>query len=66
MAKGETLREWRKANLYRLSVDFYRNNENDKPLIQKLEEQTNKAAYVKGLIKEDIQREGNAQESEKE
>lgn len=57
MATGETLREWRKANQYRLAVDFNRNSETDKPLIEKLEEQDNKAAYVRGLIRHDIEEE---------
>ena len=54
MAKGEALREWRKANQYRLVVDMNRNSETDKPLIAKLEQQENKAQYIRGLIKRDI------------
>ena len=54
MAKGETLRKWRAANQYRLVVDMNRNSDADKPLIDKLEEQPNRAAYVKGLIRRDI------------
>lgn len=54
MATGETLREWRKENQYRLAVDLNRNSEDDKPIIEKLEEQENKAQYVKGLIRRDI------------
>lgn len=57
MAKGETLRKWRDANRYRLAIDLNRNSEKDKPLIKKLEEQENKAAYVKGLIRKDIEKE---------
>lgn len=57
MATGDTLREWRKANQYRLAIDLNRNSEKDKPLIKKLEEQENKAAYVKGLIRKDIEKE---------
>ena len=64
MAKGETLKKWRKENQYRLAIDFNRNSENDRPLIEKLEEQDNKAAFVKGLIKEVVERDGNAQEQE--
>lgn len=58
MATGETLRKWREANQYRLAVDFNRNSETDKPLIEKLEEQENKAAYVKGLIRHDLEEGG--------
>ena len=54
MAKGEALREWRKANQYRLAIDFNRNSEGDKPLIEKLEAQENKARYVKDLIRHDL------------
>jgi len=54
MATGETLREWRKANQYRLAIDFNKGSEADKPLIEKLEQQENKAQYVKGLIRRDI------------
>jgi len=55
MVKGEKLRDWKKANLYRLSVDFNRNSEHDKPLIEKLEEQEHKATYVKELIWRDVE-----------
>lgn len=54
MATGEALRKWRKANQYRLAIDLNRNSETDKPLIEKLEEQPNKSAYVKRLIQQDI------------
>ena len=57
MATGDALREWRRANQYRLAVDLNRNSEQDKPLIAKLEAQENKAAYVKGLIRQDIENE---------
>lgn len=58
MATGETLRKWREANQYRLAVDFNRNSEADKPLIDKLESVDNKSAYVKGLIRGDIEKGG--------
>ena len=54
MAQGDKLREWKKENMYRLSVDLNRNSKADKPIIEKLEEQPNKAQYVKGLILQDI------------
>ena len=58
MATGETLRKWRKANQYRLAIDFNRGSESDKPLIEKLEQQENKSQYVKGLIRRDIDGDG--------
>lgn len=61
MAKGETLRKWRKANQYRLAIDFNRNSDSDKPLIDRLESQDNKAQYVKNLIRHDL----NGEEPEK-
>ena len=59
MAKGETLRKWRKENQYRLAVDFNRSSESDKPLIDKLEQVPNKAQYVKHLIRRDLDGESN-------
>ena len=56
MAKGEKLQEWKRANQYRLAIDLNRNSENDKPLIEKLESVDSKAAYVKGLIRDDIEK----------
>ena len=55
MVEGDKLREWKKANRYQLAIDLNRNSETDKPIIAKLEEQPNKAAYVKGLIQADIE-----------
>ena len=57
MVKGEKLREWKKSNRYQLAIDFNRNSEQDKPLIEKLEslEHGGKAKYVKGLIRQDIE-----------
>ena len=52
MAKGETLRKWRAAHQYRLVVDF--NRDTDAPIVEKLEAQPNKARYIKGLIRADI------------
>ena len=52
MVQGDKLREWKKENMYRLSIDL--NREKDAPIIDKLEEQPNKAAYVKQLILDDI------------
>lgn len=52
MVQGDKLREWKKENMYRLSIDL--NRTTDKPIVDKLEEQPNKSAYVKGLIQRDI------------
>ena len=54
MSKGETLRKWRAAHQYRLVVDLNRDSEADAPIIERLEAQPNKARYVKGLIRRDI------------
>ena len=54
MVEGDKLREWKHSHLYRLSVDMNRDSEHDRPLIEKLEEQDNKAQYIKGLIRRDI------------
>ena len=59
MVDGDKLREWKRDHLYRLSVDMNRDSEHDKPLIEKLEEQDNKAAYVKNLIRQDIENGGD-------
>lgn len=58
MAKGETLTKWREANIYKLVVDL--NRKKDAPIIERLEAQENKARYVKGLIKRDIEENDDA------
>lgn len=52
MVQGDKLREWKRENMYRLSIDL--NREKDAPIIDKLEEQPNKADYVRRLIQRDI------------
>lgn len=54
MVEGDKLREWKRANRYQLAIDLNRNSEADKPIIKRLEEQENKAGYVKSLILRDI------------
>ncbi len=54
MAKGEKLKEWKRANQYRLIVDFSKANEEERPLIERLEAQDNKSGYIKRLISQDI------------
>ena len=53
---------YEKENLLKVSVAFNRKTEPE--LVAKMEEQEHKASYLKRLVKEDIEREGNAQEEE--
>ena len=62
MVEGDKLREWKRSHLYRLSVDMNRDSEHDKPLIAKLESVDSKAAYVKGLIRQDIENGGDTEQ----
>ena len=56
--------KYQRESLLRVTVPFNRKHEPD--LVKKMEEQENKAGYLKRLVKEDIERDGNAQnESEK-
>lgn len=59
MVDGDKLREWKRENLYRLSIDLNRNSESDKPLIERLEQVPNKSQYVKHLIRRDLDGESN-------
>lgn len=60
MVEGDKLRQWKKEHLYRLSIDLNRDSADDAPIIEKLESVPNKSAYIKGLVRRDID-EGNAQ-----
>ena len=53
---------YEKANLLKVSVAFNRKTEPD--LVEKMEQQQQKASYLKRLVKEDIEREKNPQETE--
>lgn len=55
---------YERENLLRVLVKFNRNTEPD--LVERMEEQDNKAGYIKRLVKEDIGRGGNAQDQENE
>lgn len=45
--------KYRKKATTSLTVEFYKNTE--QPLIDKINSQTNKSGYIKGLIKKDIE-----------
>ena len=54
--------KYEREKLLRVMVKFHREKEAD--LVARMEEQENRAGYIKRLVKEDIQREGNAQGKE--
>ncbi len=54
--------KYQRENLLRVTVPFNRKHEPE--LVEKMEEQENKAGYLKRLVKEDIERDGNAQGQE--
>ena len=45
------------ANIMRVTVDFNRKTESDQPRIEKIQAVDNKTAYIKGLIRDDVERE---------
>lgn len=49
---------WRAANMKRYAIDVAKKTEDD--IIAQLEKQTNKAGYIKALIRADIEREAKA------
>lgn len=49
----ESKKKYRKEKTKSLTIQFYKNTE--QPLIKKIDEQSNKSGYVKGLIKKDIE-----------
>ena len=54
--------KYEREKLLRVMVKFNRKHEPD--LVERMEQQENKAGYLKRLVKEDIEREGNAQSEE--
>ncbi len=56
--------KYEREKLLRVMVKFNRKHEPD--LVERMEQQENKAGYLKRLVKEDIEREGNAQGNENE
>lgn len=59
-ANHEPQKRYKAANIIKVTVDLNRKTEPE--LVERIEEQPNRAGYLKRLIREDIQREGNAQE----
>lgn len=49
---------WRAANMKSYAIDVAKKTEGD--IIAQLEKQTNKAGYIKALIRADIEREAKA------
>ena len=60
--KYEPQLRYKRANIMRVSVDFNRKTEPE--LVERIEAQENKSGYLKQLVKEDIQRDGNAHEEQ--
>lgn len=56
--------KYEREKLMRVMVKFHREHEAD--LVERMEQQDNKAGYIKRLVREDIERDGNAQGQEKE
>lgn len=54
--------KYERDNLLRVMVKFNRKKEPD--LVERMEQQENKAGYIKRLVKEDIERGGNARGEE--
>lgn len=54
--------KYERENLLRVMVKFNRKTEPE--LVERVEQEESKAGYLKRLVKEDIEREGNAQGEE--
>ena len=52
---------YERDNLLKVSVAFNRKTEPE--LVERVEQEESKAGYLKRLVKEDIEHEGNAQDS---
>lgn len=55
-ARNRAIVKWKKKAVVQFKMDL--NKENDADIIQKLDDVPNKAGYVKGLIRDDIAKEG--------
>lgn len=64
MVYYESNARYEKENLLRVLVKFNRKTEPD--LAERVESQENRAGYLKRLVKEDIERESDAQDKENE
>lgn len=53
--------KYEREKLLRVMVKFHREHEAD--LVERMEQQENKAGYLKRLVKEDLERENDAQEN---
>lgn len=62
MAYYPANQRYERDTLLKVSVAFNRNTEPE--LVAKVEEQESKAGYLKRLVKEDVEREGDAQETD--
>lgn len=62
MAYYPTNRRYERENLLKVSVAF--NRKTEPQLVKRMEQQDSKAGYLKRLVKEDIERDGNAQGEE--
>ena len=56
--------KYEREKLLCVMVKFHREREAD--LVERMEQQDNKAGYLKRLVKEDIERAGNAQDKGEE
>lgn len=56
MVQGDAQKRYKAKNTVRVCIDF--NRATEQPLIDKLESEPNKSGYVKGLIRQDIERDG--------
>ena len=52
-------KRYQHKNLLRVTVEFNRNTEPE--LVERMEQQESKAGYLKRLVKEDIDRDGESQ-----
>ena len=64
MAYYPSSAKYERDNLLRVMVKFNRKTEPE--LVERVEEQDSKAGYLKRLVKEDVERDGNAQDTENE
>jgi len=55
-------RRYAERNLLKVTVSF--NRKTEPQLVEHVEQQESKAGYLKRLVKEDMEREGNAQADE--
>ena len=54
MVQGEAQKRYKAKNTVRVCIDF--NRATEQLLIDKIDEQENKSGYIKGLIRDDIEK----------